>query len=134
MTISKAIKEWLEQNELLKIETEILGSEIGDLSLSKTPENTVIKFINGSELRTEYYMFFARQSTQLEIERITNDEFLESLELWVWNKNQERNFPILDEKRKCENISISSSFYLFEENEEEGIYTFTIEIKYRKEI
>lgn len=138
MTVSQAIKQWLYKNSAIEIDerinTEKLDAQAIAYSLSKTPQTVVKKFVNGSELRTEYYMFFARQSTQLETERISNDEFLENLEEWVWNKNKEHDLPIIDEKRHCTRVGIASSFYLYQTEEEEGVYTFTIEIEYRKEI
>ncbi len=137
MTISQAIKQWLYKNGTIEIDerinTEKLDANAIAYSLSKTPQSQAKSFIGGSELRTEYYMFFARQSSQLEAERISNDEFLENLENWVWQKNKEHDLPILDKKRKCTKVGISSSYYLYSTEEEEGIYTFTIEIEYIKE-
>lgn len=137
MTVAEAIKQWLYKNGTIeideKINTEILGNELGALSLSKMPDNVIIHFIGGSELRTEYYMFFVRKAVQIEHDRISNDEFLENLENWVWQKNKERDYPVIDEKRICQGVAVSSSYYLFESDEEKGIYTLTIEIKYRKE-
>lgn len=136
MTVSQAIKQWLYKNGTIEIDerinTEKLDSQAIAYSLSKTPQSQLKKFAGGNELRTEYYMFFARQSSQIETERISNDEFLENLENWVWEKNKERDYPILDKKRTCTNIGISSTYYAYSTEEEETIYTFTISIEYLK--
>ena len=138
MTISESIIQWLYTNGTIQIDerinTEKLDGSAVAYSLSKVPQNLVNKFIDGSERRTQYYMFFVRQSTQIESERISNDKFLENLEDWVWMQNKNRNFPILDNKRTCESIGVSSTYYLYETEEEEGVYSLTIQIVYRKEI
>lgn len=138
MTISESLKNWLLKNGTFQIDdsidTEKLSSPAIAYSLSKTPQNSVRKFVDGSEQRTEYYMFFARQSIQIETERISNDQFLENFEDWIWSKNKEHDLPVLDKKRICESVGISSTFYLYETDEEEGIYSLTISIVYRKEI
>ncbi len=138
MTVNEAIKQWLYKNPLLKIDdkisTEILKAEAVAYALSKTPTTTIETFVDGSQLRTEYYMFFARQSTQLESERISNDEFLEKFESWVDEKNLSGDLPVIDKKRIVDEVGVSSTFYLYEQDEEESIYTFTIMIKYRKEV
>ena len=138
MTISESIIQWLYTNGTIQIDerinTEKLDAEAVAYSLSKVPQSIVKAFIDGSQRRTEYYMFFVRQSTQIESERISNDKFLENLEEWVWKQNRNRNLPNLDGKRYCDSVGISSTFYLFDTAEEDGVYSLTIEITYRKEI
>lgn len=135
MTVSQSLKEWLLANEKIDfvdgISTELLMNS--GFSLSKTPQNQVTTFIDGSQVRTEYYMFFARQSTQLEKERVSNDEFLEQLEDWIYQKNKAHDLPILDNGRICQSVGVSSTFYLYQMKENESVYSLTIEIVYRKE-
>lgn len=138
MTISKAIIQWMYQNDTIeideKINTNLLDAKATAYALSKTPSNTVEQFNDGSEKRTEYYTLLTKRSSQLDIERVSNDQFLENLEEWVWEQNLNGNVPKLDNKRYCDNIAISSSYYLFENETEESIYSLTLEIQYRKEI
>ncbi len=137
MTVAQAIKDWLYNFPKLdideRISTELLPAEAVAYALSKSPNNIVEQFVDGSEKRTEYYTFFARQYTQIETERNSNDEFLEEFGEWVNERNFNGDLPILDNNRYCDNISVSSGFYLFETEENQGIYSFTIEIIYRKE-
>lgn len=137
MTVAQALKQWLysfsgiEIDE--RIDTEILEANPVAYAMAKEPTTEIESFIDGSQLRTEYYMFNVRQSIQEEVKRITNDEFMENLETWIDEQNFEGNLPDLGEKKHTESVSVSSSFYLFENNEENGVYTITIAIKYRKE-
>ncbi|MGX8833965.1 hypothetical protein ACWG0P_07100 [Amedibacillus sp. YH-ame6] len=137
MTISESIIEWLRGFSGLDvaevIETELLGGSIGENVLSKSPTNIVNMFADGSQRRTEYYSFYAKKSSQLNDERITNDKFFEELESWIDDCNYNENYPTLDKKRVCEEVTVSGSYYLFENNEHESIYMLTIQIQYRKE-
>lgn len=138
MTVSEAIKQWLYGFPKItideRIETELLGSQAVSYALSRTPQNVIETYVDGSQQRTEYYMLFARQSTQLEAERVSNDKLLEELESWIEEKNLNGEYPTIDEKRKVDEIGISSSFYIYSQDEEESIYSLTIMIKYRKEV
>lgn len=137
MTVSESIIEWLHGFSGLDvaevIETELLGGSVGANALSKSPTNVVKTFADGSQCRTEYYSFYAKKSSQLNDERISNDKFFEELESWIDDCDYNENYPILDKKRVCEEISVSGSYYLFENDEHEGIYMLTIQIEYRKE-
>lgn len=138
MTVSEAIKQWLYGFPKItideRIETELLGGEAVSYAISRTPQNEIETFVDGSQYRTEYYMIFARQSTQLEAERVSNDKLLEELESWIEEKNLNGEYPTIDEKRIVDEIGISSSFYIYSQEEEESIYSLTIMIKYRKEL
>lgn len=138
MTVSEAIKQWLYGFPKItideRIETELLGSQAVSYAISRTPQNVIETYVDGSQQRTEYYMLFARQSTQLEAERVSNDKLLEELESWIEEKNLNGEYPTIDEKRNVDEIGISSSFYIYSQEEEESIYSLTIMIKYRKEL
>lgn len=137
MTINQAIVEWLYTNGTIEIDDHI-NTDILDASksyaVSKEPTNvTERKFVGGGSIRTEYYQVLAKRNTQFEQERISNDEFLQNLEMWVHQKNRNRDFPDLGDTKTCDSIGISSGYYLYSSNEEESIYTLTIEITYRTE-
>lgn len=136
MAVSKSIVEWLKQCEYIQngIDFELLGAGTDVYALSKVPSNIVETFIDGSQSRTEYYTLLARMDAQLSEERESNDQLLENLETWIDEQNMEGNLPLLEAKIFCDNIIVSSNFYLFETQENESIYSLTLEIKYRKEI
>lgn len=137
MTISESIQKWLydfgeiEIDE--KIDTDLLKAQVNTYALAKAPTNIREEFIDGSSLNTEYYTFLTRRTTQFDGERVSNNQFLEKLTEWVEERNNEGILPKLDNKRVCDNIAISSGFYLFETEEENGVYSLTFEIIYRKE-
>lgn len=137
MTVSSSLKQWLYNYPNIeideRIDTELLEANPVAYAMAKEPTAEIESFLDGSQERTEYYMFRVRQSIQEEAKRISNDEFMENLETWIDEQNFEGNLPNLGDKKYAEEVSVSSSFYLFENDEENGVYTITIAIKYRKE-
>lgn len=137
MTVSSSLKQWLYNYPNIeideRIDTELLEANPVAYAMTKEPTAEIESFLDGSQERTEYYMFRVRQSIQEEAKRISNDEFMENLETWIDEQNFEGNLPNLGDKKYAEEVSVSSSFYLFENDEENGVYTITIAIKYRKE-
>lgn len=135
ITISESIIEWLYEHniEIERIDTGILPSKTLSYALAKVPTSVVETFIDGSQRRTEYYSFLARRPSQFDPERVSNDKFFEDLENQVDDLNFSGDLPELDRNRICEEISVSSSFYLYEASESESVYSLTFEIIYRKE-
>ena len=89
----------------------------------------VTTYIDGDELRTEYYFFLTRQSAQQEIDRRENQEFLEAIEDWVDDKNFHGNYPNIP---GIESVEITNSFYMQETEGEEAVYQISIGITYTK--
>jgi len=154
MTVGQSIKKWLEkynviivdvdENGEVLIEPEVtvtldidldqLGAGNEESGVFKLPNSIVRKHIDGSSHHTEYYLFAIRQPTQLSSERISNAKWLEELETWVDENNNNGVVPNLTDKRFTTNIEISSTYYLSESSEENGVYQLSLEIQYEKEI
>lgn len=135
MTVVEAIRKWLNVNfvDVKEIEIDMLPAGLNTLALMKSPTNQVEEYIDGSQKRTEYYTLYIRRESQFNDERIDNNAFFEDLENKVMEWNLDGNLPQLDNKRHCDNISISGTTYLFQSQENESIYSLTFEIIYRKE-
>lgn len=138
MTIKESLIKWLQLFDGFEIEdyvqTDIISEEQLKFALSKEPNIIVNEFADGSEQRTEYYTFQAKLNIVNDDLRKTHDAFLEDFEDWIFTKNINCDYPKLDKNRYCYNISISSPFYLESVEERLGMYIFTIEITYRKEL
>jgi hypothetical protein len=134
MTISESIIEWLEGYNLkvLDVETEQLEAVSEAYGFFKQPERNIEYFIDGSQKITEYYTFLTKQDSNLNIQRVSNGEFLESLEEWVEDKNFNEDFPTLTNGIVTD-IAIANSFYVQEQNEETAVYQLSLEIIYIKE-
>ena len=137
MTVSKALIQWLYGYGNIqideRIETDVLAQQAISYALYKEPNAIVDTYIDGSQMRTEYYTFLARRNTQIEAERQDNNSFLEELENWIDEKNLNGELPQLDGNRYCEDVSVSSGLYLYTNEDSQAVYALTIQIKYRKE-
>lgn len=138
MTIKESLIKWLQLYQKFDIEefieTDISSDEDDSYAVSKEPTIVTEKFIDGSMMITEYYTFVAKKSTVTDTSRKTTDEFLEEFQDWIIEKNYNYDYPSLKAKCFCSNIAISSGYYLQSNEEKLGMYVFTIEIQYRKEI
>lgn len=133
MTLTKAISEWLQSSGILTVDDDVstdwLAAAAESYGLYKQPSNMVTTYIDGDELRTEYYFFLTRQSAQQEIDRRENQEFLEAIEDWVDDKNFHGNYPNIP---GIESVEITNSFYMQETEGEEAVYQISIGITYTK--
>lgn len=136
MTIKQSLINWLQLYPNFEIEdfveTDIVSE--GDYAVAKEPNNVTNTFLDGSQQRIEYYTFIAKKITTNNALRKSTDEFLEEFEDWIYSKSLKGDYPTLKEKCYCDNISISSTYYLQSNEEDYGMYVFTIEIIYRKEL
>lgn len=136
-TIKQSIIEWLQLFDGFEIEdfieTDIANND-GGFAVTKEPNQVLKEFNDGSMILQEYYTFVAKLQTVTESQRKSNDEFMESFQDWIINKNKEYDLPALKEGCFCNNIAISSSYYLESNENKLGMYIFTIEIQYRKEL
>ena len=136
MTIKESLINWLQLYPNFEIEdfveTDIVSED--GYAVAKEPNIVTNTFIDGSQQRTEYYTFVDKKITTNNALRKSTDEFLEDFEDWIYTKNLNGDYPTLKEKCYCDNISISSTYYLQSNEEKYGMYVFTIEIIYRKEL
>lgn len=137
MTIGQSLVNWLmefgdiEQSDAV-IMTDELESETGSIGLYKQPNKVIEPFINGSRDVTEYYYLMARRPAKDERSRAVNQEWMESLEAWVRQRNMARNLPTLDGNRECIGIEISVGAYMssMDEAGRTAEYQISIAIKY----
>lgn len=136
--ISECVKSWLneyDKADFSEMATDFIEGEIGSYAIYKSPNKTIVPFIDGSKLVTEYYQLFARQSTQIEAERVDNQQFLSDLEDWVEKKDYNEDYPNLSEVGSivCAEIKISNSAAITSQEDDNAIYQITIAIQYLKE-
>lgn len=138
MTVSECVKEWLSLYPNLDISdmaTDFIEGDADSYAIYKSPNKTVDRFNDGSCMVTEYYQFFARQSTMMDTERISNQQLLADLEAWVEDKDYNEDYPDLSGvgNLRCEEISISGSAAITSQENDSAIYQVTIAVRYLKE-
>lgn len=138
MTIAECLKKWLGGYKDACIEelaTDFIEGENGSFAIYKAPNNSIISYNDGTSLVTEYYQFFARQPTQIDKERIGNQQFMSDLEKWVEEKNINEEYPDLSAvgNLTCVEISIENSAAVTSQEEDNAIYQISIAVQYLKE-
>lgn len=131
MTIAKCLSEWLKSIlDIVNISTEQIGADIDSYGLYRSPDRNTESYIDDSYAITEYYQFFAKQSSQTESERLDNDEWLEYVTYTIDDKSYCEDFPALDKDRVCIGIELTGQPYSLESASDETIFAMTIKIKY----
>lgn len=136
MTIKESLMKWLNLYENFEIEDFIetdLVENSGGYAVSKEPTVNIVTFNDGTQQRTEYYTFMAKKYTVNENQRRNNDEFLEQFQDWIFLKDLNCDYPTFD-NATCDKIGLSSTYYLESTQDKLGMYIFTIELTYRKEL
>lgn len=136
MTVSKAIAKWLEAYEMkaVKVSTDQVGEGADSLGIFKSPNRETSAYLDDSYLITEYYQLFVVRDNQEDLERNENDEWLENFAYWVDDCQYVQAFPELDNGRKCTDIWMASTPYMFEARENNtALYQISLGITYSRE-
>ena len=138
MTVSEAIILWLkdfnstEYWKMSQIDTDIQGAEADTYSLVKEPVRNVKAYLSGKKVYTDHYLIQARLPSNNNTDRIDNNGFGEALEKWVLQRNEAKDFPVL-EKAIVQEIYTTTPFFMGKTETNNSIYQMTIAMKYQKE-
>lgn len=134
MTVSQSIVTWLYTNTTISVndtvDTDTLAATAAAYGLYKTPQTTVIPYVDGTRDVTAYYTFLLRQRSNEDGKRQNNQAWLEALEAWVQSKRKARTLPTLSAPRQCHDVFVANSFAVIETESDESVYQITIGINY----
>lgn len=133
MTVSQAIITWLltfGDIGIDDIDTDLLQANSAAAGLYKAPSTTVVPFVDGSRDITAYYTFCARQRSNEEAKRQDNQEWLEALEVWIYQQNRSKNLPTMGTSRKCNGVMVANTFTMQDEEVDQSVYQLTLAIAY----
>lgn len=136
MTVSKSIVEWLKGYDMkaVKVNTDQVGEGADSLGIFKSPNRDREEYNDNSYLITEYYQLFVVREGQDNRDREDNDEWLEKFAYWVDDCQYEQKFPELDDNRKCADIELAGTPYMFEAKEDNtNLYQISLKITYSRE-
>lgn len=138
MTVGECLKDWLGNFDGLdfsEILTDFINAPEGCLALFKSPNKNIVHFNDGSKQITEYYQFFARLATQAPGQTDDNQQVIANLEDWIEEKDSEEDYPELSEvgDMTCNEVSVTNSGTITDQNDDNAIYQITIAITYLKE-
>lgn len=136
MTVSKSIAEWLKSYDMkaVKVSTDQVGDGADSLGIFKSPNREIQKHNDSSYEITEYYQLFVTRESQENRDREDNDEWLENFAYWVDDCQHTGDFPKLDNDRRCMDIELSGTPYMFEAKEDNtALYQISLKITYLRE-
>ena len=134
MTVSQALVTWLYTNTTIAVDetvdTDMLAANAAAYGLYKTPQTTIIPYVDGTRDVTAYYTFHVRQRSNVETTRQSNQAFLESFENWVRSQSRARTLPALTAPLHCERVFIANTFSMEAAETDEAVYQLTLGINY----
>lgn len=134
MTVAQSLKNWLLTNENIElledVDSDFLEADMDSLGIFKQPSDTIKAYIDGSKEVTSYYYVLLRQSAKLEADRLSNIDFLEDFEDWVYEQNLAEEYPA---GIGCQNIEVSNTHYMQEMDTDGAIYQVSLALTYYKQ-
>lgn len=122
--MDKAINDWLLQYEPIKeiaemIHTEELPDEIETLALQRSGvEKLSPKYIGEKGWYRQYqYILLLKSSSEDDLQRLKNLDWLDDLSDWIDKQNHLRNYPVLENKQVKQ---VSCANAITYETEEDG--------------
>lgn len=118
----------------VKVDTDQVGEGADSLGLFKSPNRERKEYNDNSYLITEYYQLYVVREGQDNRDREDNDEWLEKFAYWVDDCQYEQKFPKLDDDRRCTDIELAGTPYMFETKEDNtNLYQISLKITYLRE-
>lgn len=131
-TISEYVTNFLKLYDTIEIDTNHVQDGSDKYGLFKSPSRDFERHADGSALITEYFQFYAFQSSASEYDRLDSDEWLEKFVYWVDDYPLQYEYPELD-GRYVTNIEVGGSPTPFETNDRGTMYQITLSITYIRE-
>lgn len=130
--ITHAINDWLLEydsiGEIAEIHTEELPDESGSLALQRTGvENLPLRYVGEKGWYRQYqYALLLKSSSEDDIQRITNLDWLDDLSDWIDKQNRLKKYPILENKI-VKQVSCANAV-TFETNEDGSISVYYLQL------
>lgn len=130
--ITRAINDWLLEydsiGEIAEIHTEELPDESGSLALQRTGvENLPLRYVGEKGWYRQYqYALLLKSSSEDDIQRITNLDWLDDLSDWIDKQNRLKKYPILENKI-VKQVSCANAV-TFETNEDGSISVYYLQL------
>lgn len=136
MNITESIIKWLKTcpdiGNINAFDINLLQGKKSSVGLFKQPSVTVTEFIDGSKQITEYYYFLFKRAAQVKADRLSNEEYLRTIEDWIDEQEFKGNYPNIG--YPVDGIGMSDGYYMVSMEEKDATYQLTLEIQYRKEV
>jgi hypothetical protein len=137
------INQWLQTyepiNEIAMVEeihNERVSENTKNLALQRTGfEVLPLKYITSRGWYRQYqYMLLLRSESEIDEQRLTNLDWLDSLSDWLDTQNRNKNFPVLEDGKKIVSVSCANAItYQEDDNGAVSVYSLQLYFNVRKE-
>jgi hypothetical protein len=137
MTVSESVRDYFLQCPLLRdgvFNIEHLGINQVEYTIESVPANPIVtQYIDGTSVRQYVFVFASREFFGADVwENVENNDFYERLCDWIECQNFAGNLPVLSDDMQSESMSVTSSFYVFEQDTNMARYQIQCKLLYLK--
>ena len=138
------LNEWLQTYEpineiamLEEIHSERLSENVKNLALQRTGFETLpMRYISDRGWFRQYqYMLLLKSESEIDTQRLTNLDWLDDFSNWFIDKNNTKDFPILEDNMKIVSVDCANAL-TYEESEDGTISVYSLQLYFniRKEV
>ncbi len=133
----KKLQEWLERFEymgmlpLSEVLTDLTDG-VGTYALQAAGNATTEIDVLGNRIYTNNYVFYAREHTLGESERMSNHDFLNALQEWIEEQAESEDLPSWG-RYEVESVDVSNGMLFDIDEDGSGIYQVQLQVSIRKE-
>lgn len=130
------INQWLqtyepiyEIAEIEEIHNERGTDTVKNLALQRTGfENLPLQYISDKGWYRQYqYMLLLKSESEIDEQRLTNLDWLDDLSDWLAEKNNSKDFPVLDGNKKVKEVSCANAL-TYQESEDGSISVYSLQL------
>lgn len=138
------INKWLQEYEPIndiamveEIHSERLSENVKNLALQRTGFETLpMRYISDRGWFRQYqYMLLLKSESEIDTQRLTNLDWLDDFSNWFMERNNTKDFPVLEDNMKIVSVDCANAL-TYEESEDGTISVYSLQIYFniRKEV
>lgn len=138
------LNEWLQTYEPIneiamteEIHSERLSENVKNLALQRTGFETLpMRYISDRGWFRQYqYMLLLKSESEIDTQRLTNLDWLDDFSNWFMERNNTKDFPVLEDNMKIVSVDCANAL-TYEESEDGTISVYSLQIYFniRKEV
>jgi len=121
-------------NNAIRVNVNYLDPNVDTYSIEEMPINPIIKkYVNGDSIRQYAFIFTSREPYGSDVlQNIDNSGFYETFADEIETKNDNEEFPLLDNNLEVMEIKVTSTGYAFAVSETTAQFQIQMRLKYLK--
>lgn len=142
--MDNVINEWLQTYEPIneiamteEIHSERLSENVKNLALQRTGFETLpLRYVTDRGWYRQYqYMLLLKSESEIDTQRLTNLDWLDDFSNWFIERNNTKDFPVLEDNMKIVSVECANAL-TYEESEDGTISVYSLQIYFniRKEV